>query len=88
MSVKKRKIDDPGDTGKLDVYDDLQERLFQDLSPSDSQDKPGRSIIHAAIVSRDTALLRTIAAERKGLTDEQRRALLLLADLLARATHL
>ncbi len=45
-------------------------------------DIPGRTIIEAALADRDTGLLRKIAAERKGLTDQQRRALLLVADLL------
>ncbi len=44
--------------------------------------KPGQSIIELALVARDTSLLRKIAAERKGLTDEQRQALMLVADLL------
>lgn len=48
--------------------------------------KPGQSIIEAALVSRDTALLRKIADERKGLSDQQRNALRLVADLLDRAT--
>ena len=87
MSVKKRHFDDPSETGKLDVYRDLEERVLRDasLSTNSSHDVPGRSVIEAAIAERDTALLRRIAAERKGLNDEQRRALLLLADLLERA---
>jgi hypothetical protein len=52
---------------------------------TDSSDKPGRHSIEAALASRDTGLLRKIAAERKGLTDQQRNALLLVADLLDRA---
>ncbi len=44
--------------------------------------KPGQSIIELALAARDTALLRKIATERKGLTDQQRQALLLVADLL------
>jgi len=52
---------------------------------TDSRDKPGQSTIEAALASRDTDLLRRIAAERKGLTERQRNALLLVADLLDRA---
>ncbi len=44
--------------------------------------KPGQSIIELALAARDTGLLRKIAAERKGLTDQQRQALMLVADLL------
>ncbi len=44
--------------------------------------KPGQSIIELAFAARDTDLIRKIATERKGLTDQQRQALLLLADLL------
>lgn len=51
----------------------------------DSPDKPGQSSIEAALASRDTGLLRKIAAERKGLTEQQRNALSLVADLLDRA---
>ncbi len=47
--------------------------------------KPGQSIIEAALSARDTGLLRKIAAERMGLTEEQRQALTLVADLLDRA---
>ncbi len=47
--------------------------------------KPGQSIIELAFAARDTGLLRKIAAERKGLTDQQRQALMLVADLLDRA---
>ncbi len=47
--------------------------------------KPGQGIIELAFAARDTDLLRKIAAERKGLTDQQRQALLLVADLLDRA---
>ncbi len=47
--------------------------------------KPGQSTIEAALAARDTALLRTIAMHRKGLMDDQRRALLLIADLLDHA---
>ncbi len=46
--------------------------------------KPGQSIIELALAARDTALLRKIATERKGLTDQQRQALLLVADMLDR----
>lgn len=52
---------------------------------SDSRDKPGQGIIEAALAARDTGLLRKIAAERKGLTEQQRQALTLVADLLDRA---
>jgi len=52
---------------------------------TDSPHKPGQSTIEAALAARDTGLLRKIAAERKGLTDQQRNALLLVADLLERA---
>ena len=48
-------------------------------------EKPGQETIEAALAARDTALLRRIAAERKGLTDQQRHALTLVADLLDRA---
>jgi hypothetical protein len=48
-------------------------------------DKPGRSTIDAALAARDTGLLRKIATDRKGLTEEQRSALMLVADLLDRA---
>ena len=48
-------------------------------------DKPGQHTIEAALAARDTALLRKIAAERTGLTDQQRDALRLVADLLDRA---
>ncbi len=49
---------------------------------TDSAEKPGQSTIEAALAARDTALLRKIAAERKGLTDQQRKALLFLAEML------
>ncbi len=86
MSVKKRRVDDPSDTGKLDVYRDLEERLFKAFPSQNisSDDMPGRSIIEGAISDHDALLLRKIAAERKGFNDDQRRALLLLADLLGR----
>ncbi len=86
MSVKKRRVDDPSDTGKIDVFTDLEERVLGDLSPGlpDEQERPGKSVVEAALVEHDTVLLRKIASERKGLTDEQRRALLLVADLLDR----
>ncbi len=48
--------------------------------------KPGQSVIESALATRDSNLLRKIAAERKGLTDEQRNALKLVADLLDRST--
>ncbi len=87
MSVKKRRVDDPSDTGKIDVFTDLEERVLADVPPQepDAQERPGSSVIEAALADRDTVLLRKIASARKGLTDEQRRALLLVADLLDRA---
>lgn len=60
-------------------------RRLQFRSVADSFDKPGQSTIEAALASRDTGLLRKIAAERRGLTDKQRDALRLVADLLDRA---
>lgn len=51
---------------------------------SDARPKPGQGIIELALAAHDTDLLRKIAAERKGLTDQQRNALKLLADLLDR----
>ncbi len=87
MPVKKRTHDDPNESGKLDVYRDLEERVLKDAPanapPADGQ--PGRSIIEGALAARDTQLLRAIAAERKGLTDQQRQALLLVADILDHA---
>ncbi len=84
MPAKKRSLDDPNESGKLDVYRDLEERVLKDAPanshPSDGP--PGRSLIEAALAARDTQLLRAIAAERKGLTDQQRQALLLVADIL------
>lgn len=87
MTVSKRSPDDPSDTGKIEVYRDLEERVLKDAPDNapGSDGRPGKSIIEAAFVSRDTRLLRAIAAERKGLTDQERQALLLLADLLDRA---
>ncbi len=87
MSVKKRSLSDPSESGKIDVYSDLDERVLKDAAASapDSGERPGQSIIQTAVETRDTALLRKIAAERKGLTDRQRQALLLVADLLDRA---
>jgi len=46
-------------------------------------DKPGRHIVESAITTRDAGLLRKVAMERKDLNDQQRDALLLVADLLA-----
>jgi len=46
---------------------------------------PGQHTIAAAITARDTPLLRKIAKERKDLTDQQREALALVADLLEEA---
>ncbi len=48
----------------------------------DPWEKPGQSTIAAALAARDTTLLRKIAAERKGLTEQQRQALLFLAEML------
>ncbi len=61
--------------------------MFSNIPPrspgaNHAPDIPGRTIIEAALADRDTGLLRKIAVERKGLTDQQRRALLLVADLL------
>jgi hypothetical protein len=87
MPAKKRSLDDPNESGKLDVYRDLEERVLKDAPanshPLDGQ--PGQSIIESALAARDTHLLRAIAAERKGLTDQQRHALLLIADILDHA---
>lgn len=90
MPARKTWVEDPNDSGKLDVYRDLEERVLRDLpagapAAANSHDKPGQSIIRSALAARDTRLLRSIAAEREGLTDRQRRALLLLADLLDHA---
>ncbi len=85
MSIEKTRVGDPNGTGKLDLHRDLEERVLRDTPPSgtrDSSDRPGKSIVEMALAARDTGLLRSIAAQRKGLTDEQRRALLLVADLL------
>jgi len=49
---------------------------------TDCPDRPGQSTVEQALVSRDTWLLRKIAEERKGLNDQQRNALSLIADLL------
>jgi len=43
---------------------------------------PGRHIVESAITTRDAGLLRKVARERKGLNNQQRDALLLVADLL------
>ena len=48
-------------------------------------EKPGQSTIEAALTARDAALLRRIAMQRKGLTDDQRRALLLIPDMFDHA---
>ncbi len=48
---------------------------------------PGQNTIEAAFLARNSGLLREIAAERKGLTDQQRNALKLLADLIDRAVE-
>ncbi len=81
MSIEKRRVGDPSDAAKLDLHREVEERLLKDVSPA-VQDRPGKSIVQMAIAARDTHLLRSIAAERKGLTDQQRRVLLLVADLL------
>ncbi len=45
MNVKKRRPDDPSDTGKFDVYRDLEERVLKDVpakkpaQPADEQDQ-------------------------------------------------
>ncbi len=71
MPAKKRSLDDPNESGKLDVYRDLEERVLKDAPAKsvESDGQPGRSIIEGALTARDTHLLRAIAAERKGLTD-------------------
>ncbi len=84
MAVKKMPLHDPSNMGKLDVYRDLEERVLKDVAGENGHEVPGRSIIEAAIEEKDTALLRKIAAERKGLRDGQRRGLLLIADLIER----
>ncbi len=45
MNVKKRRPDDPSDTGKFDVYRDLEERVLKDQPPKErpadeEEDKP------------------------------------------------
>lgn len=43
MNVKKRRPDDPSDTGKFDVYRDLEERVLKDVpakKPARSADEP------------------------------------------------
>ncbi len=87
MPAKKRSLEDPNESGKLDVYRDLEERVLKDapVNAPDLDGKPGRSIIEGALAARETHLLRAIAAERKGLTDQQRQALLLVADILDHA---
>ncbi len=87
MSDNRRPFDDPSETGRLETSRDHEDRKFMEILPtkrdaSHPTDHPGRGVIEAALAEHDTALLRRIAAERKGLTDQQRRALLLLADLL------
>ncbi len=47
--------------------------------------KSDQGIIELAIAARDSTLLRKIAVGREGLTDQQRQALALMADLLDRA---
>ncbi len=49
---------------------------------TESSERPGQSTIEAALATRDTALLRKIAAERKGLTEQQRQALFFIAEML------
>ncbi len=87
MSVKKQSPDDPSDTGKMEVYRDLEERVLRDAPANPPDGRPGKSIIEAAFTARDTRLIRAIAAERKGLSDQQRQALLLLADILDRESR-
>ncbi len=85
MSIEKTRGGDPNGTGKLDLHRDLEERVRREIPPSSTRDscnRPGKSIVEMVLVARDTGLLRSIAAQRKGLTDQQRRALLLVADLL------
>jgi len=52
---------------------------------TESANKPSQSVIEAALAARDSGLLRKIAAQHKGLTEQQRNALVLVADLLDRA---
>lgn len=89
MAVRKTSPEDPSDTGKIEVYRDLEERVLKDAPSNQAgpDGRPGKSIIEAAVTAGDTHLLRAIASERKGLSDQQRQALLLLADLLDRTTH-
>ncbi len=85
MSLEETRVGDPNGTGKLDLHRDVEERVLRDIPPSgtrDSSERPGQSIVEMALAARDTCLLRSIAAQRKGLTDQQRRALLFVADLL------
>lgn len=50
-------------------------------------DTPGRHIVESAIATQDGSLLRKIALERKDLNNQQRDALLLVADLLDGSTQ-
>lgn len=52
---------------------------------SGAEPKPDQGIIELALAARDSVLLRKIAVGRQGLTDQQRQALTLVADLLDRA---
>lgn len=90
MPVDNRRSDDGPDAGKFDVHEDLEARVLKDAPAAEAgagDGKPGRSIIEGALAARDTHLLRAIASERKGLTDEQRQALLLVADILDHASR-
>ncbi len=86
MSVKKRSTAHPSETGKMDVYRDAEERVLSGApqNRADSGGLPVESIIEAALKASNTGLLRAIAGERRGLTDKQRQALLLVADILDR----
>ncbi len=71
------------------MYRDLEERVLKDApaNAADSKALPTQSIIDAALAARSTRLLRAIAKDRRGLTDQQRHLLLLLADMLDRTSH-
>lgn len=43
MNVKKRRPDDPSDTGKFDVYRDLEERVLKDVPPQEDAPAPGEA---------------------------------------------
>jgi hypothetical protein len=65
---------------------DLADLGYTGDAMSGPHPKPGQGIVESALAARDSDLIRKIAAERKGLTEEQRNALKLVADLLDRAT--